>query len=712
MKTEFQNEPERYEVVESPPYCFDVNRRDFLRFAGGGLAVVCLAAATPAQETAPGPPMASVPDTPAQVSSWIRVAENGTVTVYTGKVEIGQNTRTSLAQLVAEELTLPVASVSMVMGDTALTPFDFGTVGSRAIPQMGMQLRRAAASMRELLLELAAQRLAMKNPANLVLADGKVQDRSSGQALTFAELTRGQRLVKTIAESQAVVPATEWKVAGKPLRKVNGREYVTGKERFASDFKRPGMVYGKIIRPAAMDAVLAAVDDRAARRMAGVTVVRDGNFLGVTAPKPWAAEQAAEAIRATWNIPAQPVNSENIYQYLKEQGGEVEPPAAVRSALEQADHKLERSYTVAYIAHVPLEPRAALAEWSGGNVTIWTATQRPFTVQEEVAQAFRIPAERVRIITPAFGSGYGGKHTGEAAVEAARLAKASGKPVKLVWTREEEFQWGYFRPAGVIDIRSGMSRDGAVQAWFHVNYHSGRSAMETLYEVPHAHSQYVRSKLVLRSGSYRALAATANVFARETHMDELAQLAGMDCLEFRLKNLKDERARAVLEAAAKRFGWGAKAASGHGYGLAVAVEKGGYVATCAEVEMTSAQSEPKVIRVVEAFECGAVVNPDGLENQISGAIVQGLGGALFEAVEFAGGRIRNGRLRDYRVPRFTDTPKIEVVILDRKDLPSAGAGETPLVGVAPAVGNAIFAASGERRRSLPLTARKAESSSI
>jgi isoquinoline 1-oxidoreductase len=235
--------------------------------------------------------------------------------------------------------------------------------------------------------------------------------------------------------------------------------------------------------------------------------------------------------------------------------------------------------------------------------------------------------------------------------------------------------------------------------------------MQTLYNVPNAHSEYVRSKLVLRSGSYRGLAATANVFARETHMDELAHMGGMDPLEFRLKNLKDARARAVLEAAEKTFGWGAKAPRGRGYGLAVALEKGGYVATCAEIETAAGQAEPKVRRVVEAFECGAVVNPDGLKNQIAGAICQGLGGALFEAVQFADGKIRNGRLRDYRVPRFSDIPEIDVMILDRKDIPSAGAGETPLVGIAPAVGNAVFNATGERRRSLPLfPARKTESS--
>jgi isoquinoline 1-oxidoreductase len=369
-----------------------------------------------------------------------------------------------------------------------------------------------------------------------------------------------------------------------------------------------------------------------------------------------------------------------------------------------ADVKLEQHYTVQYIAHAPLEPRAAVAEWNGGKLTVWTGTQRPFGVRDELAQAFRIPATQVRVIMPDMGSGYGGKHTGECAVEAARLAKAVGKPVKVVWTREEEFTWAYFRPAGWIEIRSGAKHDGSLVAWEHHNYNSGPAAIGTPYNVanPVTHFHPTQSP-PLRQGSYRGLAATANHFARESHMDELADAVRMDPLEFRLKNLTDRRLCTVFQAAAERFGWGrVRSSPGHGFGIAGGVDKGGHIATCVEIEINSASKKVRVRRVVQAWESGAIVNPDGLRNQNVGAIAQAIGGALFEAIKFKDGRILNPHFAEYRVPRFSDMPEIDVVLINRKDLPSAGAGETGIVGLAPAVGNAIFAATRVRTRDMPM----------
>ena len=370
------------------------------------------------------------------------------------------------------------------------------------------------------------------------------------------------------------------------------------------------------------------------------------------------------------------------------------------------------TYNSAYIAHAPLEPRAAVAEWTGDQLTVWTGTQRPFGIRGDLAQALAIPEERVRVIVPDTGSGYGGKHagskyaggyTGDPAVEAARLARAAGRPVRVVWTREEEFTWSYFRPAGVIDIASGITQDGRLTAWEFHNYNSGGSGLPTPYNVPHVKSQFHATAYPLKQGSYRGLAATANHFARECHMDELARLAKIDPLVFRLLNLTDPRLRAVLEAAAKAFGWGASAPRpGHGFGLAGGTEKGSYVATCAEVTADRQTGAVRVLRTVTAFECGAIVNPDQLKNQVEGALVMGLGGALFEAMEFDKVRITNPRFSEYRVPRFADIPTQEIVLLDRRDLPSAGAGETPIVAIAPALANAIFDATGIRLRSLPL----------
>jgi isoquinoline 1-oxidoreductase len=302
------------------------------------------------------------------------------------------------------------------------------------------------------------------------------------------------------------------------------------------------------------------------------------------------------------------------------------------------------------------------------------------------------------VITPDTGSGYGGKHTGEAAVEAARLAKAAGKPVKLVWTREEEFTWAYFRPAGVIDVRGAVDKGGRLTAWEFHNYNSGTSAIDTLYEVPNKKIEFHPVDAPLRSGSYRGLAGTANHFARECHMDELASLAGVEPLEFRFRNLKDARLKAVLQAAADKFGWGKSKGA---FGIAGGFEKGSYVATCAEVHLESGRPA-KVVRVVQAYECGAVVNPDQLRNQNQGAVIMGLGGALFESIQFENGKILNPHFAQYRVPRFRDVPQVQIVLVDRKDLPPAGAGETPIMTLAPAIANAIYAGSGERLRSLPM----------
>ena len=415
------------------------------------------------------------------------------------------------------------------------------------------------------------------------------------------------------------------------------------------------------------------------------------------------AEHALSTIKSKWNVPPQPSNT-NLFEYLKNNAEPGRDNSKPQSVTDAGDIKLARNYTVQYIAHTPLEPRAAVAKWENGKLTVWTGTQRPFGVRDELAAAFHLAATQVRVIHPDMGSGYGGKHTGEAAVEAARLAKATGQPIRLVWTREEEFTWAYLRPAGWIEMKAGVQHDGTLVAWEHHNYNSGNSGLETPYSVTNQLIHYYPVNSPLRQGSYRGLASTANHFARECFMDELANEVKMDPLAFRLKNLTDPRVRAVLQAAADKFGWGHAASTPQrGFGIACGAEKGGYVATCAEVEIDSATKKIRIVRVVQAWESGAVVNPDGLRNQNSGAIVQAIGGALFEAIQFADGRILNPHFANYRLPRFSDTPpQIEIVLIDRKDLPSAGAGETGIVGLAPAVGNAIFAATGTRLRDMPM----------
>jgi nicotinate dehydrogenase subunit B len=682
-----------------------LTRRRFFKIFGGGLVVafvlddLFLAANGSTHGSYAGKVSSIVPDD--QIGAWIHILEDGTVNVFTGKVEVGQNIRTSLSQAVAEELHVPIDSIKMIMGDTDLVPSDGGTIGSRSTPQMGSQLRKAAATARMTLMDMAAK--SWNTQAEYLRADkGMVIDTKTNKKITYGELTKGQQLLLPISTNVQVSPAADWKIAGKSVPKVNGNSYVTGKHKFVSDMKLPGMLYGKVLRPPAYQAKLISADLSQVRAIPGVTVVQNGNFIGVAAQNTERAVKAIKAIQAKWESPAQPSRLD-IFEYLLKNSNERKNTGSeLEQALASAEMNLSNTYHINYIAHTPLEPRSALAQWTEGKLTVWTGTQRPFGVQQELSDAFSLPKEKVRVIVPDTGSGYGGKHSGEAAIEAARLAKETGKPVKILWTREEEFTWAYFRPGGVIEVSSGVKKDGTISAWKFYNYNSGPAAIDTQYNIAHQENVHIPSKTPLKQGSYRGLASTANVFARESHIGDLARLVKMDQLDFRLKNLKNDRLKAVTEAASKAFGWNTNVRqAGRGYGLAIGFDKGGYVAACAEV-VVNGNKEVKVVRITQAFECGAIVNPAHLENQVMGSIVQGLGGALFEAVDFADGKILNPHLSAYRVPRFRDVPKIEIILVNRPDLPSAGAGEASIIGIAPAIRNAILDASGVGLKTLPL----------
>jgi len=708
LGSEFDLELERYELFADPIYNFTFNRRQFLRAFSGGIALLVpmsnLVTTSGQQEQGESGRGRMDQRVPNEIGAWIHIDEAGTVSVFTGKVELGQNIRTSLAQAVAEELHVMIESIRMVMADTDLAPFDMGTFGSRSIPFMAPQLRKAAAAARESLVALAAEQMKVA-PAEVRIVNARFVNHDASKSLSFADVANGQKLVKTIPADVAITAVKDWTIVGKSVPKVGARDFVTGKHEYTSDLKRPGMLFGRIVRPATLNSSLVSADTKAAEAIRGVTVVRDGDFIGLAATDPQTLTRAERAIAVHWKAPGQPAAAQLFEQLKRESSpsrGGARPAGSITDGMAAADKKLSQTYTVAFIAHAPLEPRAAVAEWNDNKLTVWTGTQRPFGVRSELAEALHIPETSVRVIVPDTGSGYGGKHTGECAVEAARLARATGKPVKLVWTREEEFTWAYFRPAGVIEVSSGVKNDGTVTAWEFHNYNSGASAIQSKYAFPNQNIQFHSSKSPLRQGSYRGLAATANHFAREVHMDELAQLVGIDPVQFRIKNIQDERLKAVLEAAAKSFGWGAKKEAGRGAGIACGFEKGSYIATAAEVSVDPKTKKVKLERVVASFECGAIVNPRHLHNQVEGAVVQAIGGALFEGIDFQNGQIMNSKFSRYRVPRFSDTPPIEIVLLDRKDLPSAGAGETPIVGLAPAVSSAIFEATGQRLRSLPL----------
>jgi isoquinoline 1-oxidoreductase len=470
------------------------------------------------------------------------------------------------------------------------------------------------------------------------------------------------------------------------------------------------MLYGRVLRAPAYGATLRSVDLEPARSIPGVTVVHEEGFVGVAAADLPTATRARDAIATDWTLSEQPAE-DGLVEHLRSHPVEVlgwegavhDEQGDVQRALAVAEVRLEQTYTTAYIAHVSPETRVALAEWTDRRLTVWTGTQQPFFVRYELAAALGVAQEQVRVIVPATGGGFGSKHTEEVAIAAARLARAAGRPVKLALSREEEFTWTCVRPAAVIDVRCGARRDGTITAWDFANVNSGAAGLASPYDVADQRISFQPADSPLPQGPYRALAATANHFARESHLDELAHALGLDPLELRLRNLSDERLAAVLRAAAERAQWTELRRAGTtttGIGIAAGIEKGGRVATCAQIRVEHDQLE--ILRIVTAYECGAIVNPENVRIQIEGATVMGLGGALFEAVHFEAGRILTASMRSYRVPRFTDVPPIEVVLLDRPDVASAGAGETPMLAVAPALANAIFAARGTRIRSLPL----------
>ena len=610
--------------------------------------------------------------------AWLHIAPGGQVTAFTGKVDVGQDNTTALATIVAEQLGTDPERVELVMGDTDFCPYDIGTFGSRSIEDAGGVLGAAAASAREWL---------------------EAHDRQvpSGTRSVIDARANAARRGAAGAQRQA------------PVQRRAALAIASGRAKYTTDLSVPGMGHGRAIHPPVHQANLVSAEFSAVPQAADTTTAHGPGFAGIIAADPQTADAAIAAVKAAWNAPDKPSEAE-LAGYLRShpieergwEGAFEDGHGNVERALGSAALTYSATFTTAYLAHVPLETRCAVAAWDNGRVTIWTGTQRPFGVREQVATELDIDEKNVRVIVPPTGSGYGGKHSGEAAVEAARLARAAGRPVKVRWSRADEFAHAYFRPAALIDIRAGLDDRGRITAWEHTNTNSGPMAIRSPYEIANSHVRYQPADSPLHTGSYRALAATANNFARESAMGELAHEAGADPLDFRLRHLRDERLADVLTQATERGGWKKRGwSAGRSAGIACGFEKDGRVATLAEVFLPKV-GELRVTRIVAAYDCGRVVDADNLRNQIEGALIMGLGGALFEQIHFENGRVTNGAMKGYRVPRFRDMPEIEVILIDRPNEPSVGAGETPIIAIAPAIANAIFNLTGERRRSLPL----------
>ncbi|HEV2275985.1 MAG TPA: molybdopterin cofactor-binding domain-containing protein, partial [Acidobacteriaceae bacterium] len=577
------------EPIEQTRFDFEWSRRSFLQALGSGL-LLSVSAPALAQESGRRGAGGFLGSGAATLAARLHFGIDGTITVMTGKVEGGQGARAELQQAAAEELGVLLSQVRMILADTSIVPDDGMTAGSGSTPRTVPAIRQGAAAGRNLLIDFACAEWKVDRTA-VAMKDGRIIEKAGHRSLGYADLAKSAQLAQLCQQSipgdLPLTPVSQWKILGEPAMRPNGREIVTGAHQYPSDITRPGMLYGKILRAPAYGAKLVSIDVSPARAMKDVVIVEDGGLIGVAAPDSFRAREALAVLSkcANWGPAPQQPSSEELFGYLQQnaEGGAPRNPFADEIA---GTNAVRATYHVPYIQHAPLEPRAAVAEWSDGRLTVWTGSQNPFGVRRELAAAFHIPEERVRVVIPDFGGAFGGKHTGECAVEAARLAQAAGRPVSLRWTREEEFTWAYFRPAAVIEAEATLNAQGKIATWYFANINSGPNAVDTPYICGKQQCRFVPSKPPLRHGSYRGLAATANNFAREAFMDQLAAAAGADPLEFRMAHLEEPRLRAVLEKAADEFGWVERAKMRDpetATGLACGTEKGSFVAACVEV---------------------------------------------------------------------------------------------------------------------------------
>ncbi len=686
-----------------------IDRRDFVKLTATGLVVLFRVDPLDAVQA---PRRQGYPT---DLNAYLHVGADGGVTCFVGKVELGQGTRTSLAQLLAEELDVPFASVRMVMGDTDLSPWDMGTFGSLSVRQFGPVLRQAGAEARAALLEMASERLQAPHD-RLAVKDGVVRDTAGGRkSVTYAQLTEGKRIERTLTTKPSVKPFRAYTVVGRSVPRTDAVEKVTGKAQYAGDIVPPGALHARILRPPSHGATLASVDLSAAERIPGVTVVRDGDLIAVLHQHWDEADAALALVKAEWTRNDPPYDDNSIFEHFVKTAPE---PRVVAEGGSLPDGErlvtgvIEGAYHDSYFAHAPMEPHAAVAAVENGKVTVWAGTQTPFPLKSQIVQATHLRAEKVRVITPYVGGGFGGKSASLQGVEAARLAVLAGRPVRVQWSRQEEFFSDTFRPAAVMAIRAGMDAAGRILLWDYLVYCAGDRGAAHFYDIPH-HRTVTRGGWSgagtpglhpFAVGPWRAPGASTNAFGRESHIDVLAAAARIDPYEFRLRNLADPRMLRVVKAVAGKFGWTPKPApSGRGVGLACGADSGTYVAAMVEIDLDKATGAVRVERVACAQAMGLVVNPDGAHQQMEGCLTMGLGYALSEEVRFTGREIANRNFDSYELPRFSAVPRIDTVILNEPDTPSQGGGEPAIIPVGAAIANAIFDASGARVRRLPMT---------
>ena len=691
-----------------------LNRREFLKLLGGGIIVTFSVGDLFAlQERRRGSGY------PEDFNAYLRVGEDGRVSCFTGKIEMGQGVMTSFAQMLAEELDVPLNIVDMVMGDTALCPWDAGTFGSRSTKYFGPPLRQAAAEAKAVLIELAAEHLRTV-PESLRVKDGIVSmKKDPTKKVSYAQLARGKAIERHLDKKPPIKQYSKHTISGKPTDRLDSRQKVTGEARFAGDMRLPGMLFARILRPPAHGAKLKSVDTAATEQIKGIQVIRDNDMIAVLHEHRDVADQALGLIKAEFEPSESRLDNTSIFKHLKDSASDGQAVAEAGNLVEGkslASKTFDVAYFNHYVAHAPAENHTAVVKIEGDKATVWASTQAPFRAQGEVARVLGFSQENVRVITPFVGCGFGGKNQGQQIVEAARLAQLSGKPVQVTWSRKEEFFYDTFRPAAIIEIRSGLNSSNQIVFWEYHNYFAGSRSSEPFYNIPHHRVLSYGgwggrgsggSAHPFGVGAWRGPGSNTNVFAIESHIDVMAEAAGMDPLEFRMHNLTDERMKRVLRAVAEKFGHSfSKAPSGKGYGIACTDYLGTYVATMAEVNVDKRTGEVRVERVVCAQDTGEVINPEGVRMQIEGCITMGLGYCLTEEVRFKNGRILDENFDTYEIPRFSWLPKIETVLVDNPEMPPQGCGEPAITPMGAVIANAIFDAIGVRLFVLPMTAAR------
>jgi isoquinoline 1-oxidoreductase len=706
MKEE-QIEKQNYLVGDKP---HGIVRRDFFKILGGGIFIFFRPWAA---FDLFGLPAEQRRGLPKDYNAFLRIAEDGTVTCFTGKIEMGQGIITSLPQMMADELNVQVEKVKMVMGDTDLCPYDQGTWGSMSTRFFGPNMRAAAAEGKAVLLELASTQLGVP-VSQLEVRDGIITDaKNPKSSVSYGQLAKGKKIEKFLDVKPAVEDYTKFTYVGKSYNHSDANIKVTGEAKYAGDMKLPGMVFARILRPPSHGAKLTSVDYSGAEKIAGTKVVRDGDLIAVINENRERADEAIVKIKAEYSFDEMPVNDKTIFEYMLKADSNINvlrSSGDIEAGRQASDKVFESEFHDPYLAHAAIETHTALAQLEGDKMTVWASTQSPFGLRDGIMHELGLPEEKVRVIAPFVGGGFGGKGEYQQGIEAAKLAKLTGKPVMLIWTRDEEFFYDTFHPAGVIKIKSGIDKSGFIKFWDYNLYYSGARGSDTLYDVPNSKTTHYEQKRggspvhPFGTGAWRAPNNNANTFAREVQIDIMATSAGMDPLEFRLKNLKDENLRACLKAVADKFGYVAgKTPGGRGIGIAIGTDAGSWVAHMAEVKVDKTTGKVQVIRIACAQDMGLCVNPEGATIQMEGCIMMGLGYTFTEEVLFEGGNIQNRGFDSYTIPRFSWLPKIDTVILERKNEPPQGGGEPAIIGIGAVIANAIFDATGARLYRMPMT---------